>query len=428
MFVAIGLLCGPGILYNNLNNNGLVVSQSATLTCDQTGLLICQTSGSVGCQANSAFCNLSGSSISFLNGNSPFTALLNGQIFNLFNSYTGAGQQHGPFDLLGGGPYTRANCLFTPGVVGNRHLTDWNLIGTCTQMNPDGSNVTSSQATVFTNYNTLAFGSTKTMKLISQANTSSGGDIDHVYQWLAQVNYTSPGGTTGYTFYGLDFFSPVGGGCCTNAQLATKAMWGFIVAVPFEAGVIPAGNTHQTVYVQNEPFSGFECIAANQNAANSGVSLYTSQGCTQFLQNLKIGSSASCTPSGNTITCASSGGGSSFVFGFLTPIMLFLAGIILFLIGLGIQFNWGGTLLGTGTQFGTGTNPQGTKLAQVMGLGLVVWTFLFSQFSTWFTSGLLPLGLDGTFGIVSIFITGAFFFALFGVSQGSGTTTTQGST
>ena len=84
----------------------------------------------------------------------------------------------------------------------------------------------------------------------------------------------------------------------------------------------------------------------------------------------------------------------------------FLAGVIVLLGGLGLQLGMGGGV-------SAGVNPQGSKLFQVIGITLILWSFLTSEFGTWYSSGILPYGLDGTFGIVGSVITGAMFLGAY---------------
>jgi hypothetical protein len=101
--------------------------------------------------------------------------------------------------------------------------------------------------------------------------------------------------------------------------------------------------------------------------------------------------------------------GSNFQAGFLTPFLTIIVGLILFLVGLGINLTAGGTVFGSGTNLGAGVNAQGTRLAQTLGISLMAYTPLYSEFSSWFTSGYLPNGLDGTIGVVGIAITVCLF-------------------
>jgi hypothetical protein len=115
-----------------------------------------------------------------------------------------------------------------------------------------------------------------------------------------------------------------------------------------------------------------------------------------------------------------------------------LGGTLLILLALGINIGIGGSILASGASTSVGSNPQGTKLAQTVGLGLLVWFPLYSEFSTWFTRGFLPVfnttsgittGIDGNIlagqiGIVSIILTMMMFLGLYFMSQ-SGTAAAQ---
>ena len=96
-------------------------------------------------------------------------------------------------------------------------------------------------------------------------------------------------------------------------------------------------------------------------------------------------------------------GGSNFIvfFGFII-------GIILFIMSFGIGFNGSVGLFG-GNSAGGGftTNPQGTKLAQTFGLGLLIWTPLYSEFGGWINAQTL-----GGYGL-DIIINFALFICVF---------------
>jgi hypothetical protein len=103
------------------------------------------------------------------------------------------------------------------------------------------------------------------------------------------------------------------------------------------------------------------------------------------------------------------GGGTALQAGFLTPFLAIIVGLILFLVGLGINLQAGGSIFGSGTTLGAGVNPQGTRLAQTLGMALMAYVPLYSEFSSWFTSGFLPNGLDGTIGVIGLGITTCLF-------------------
>lgn len=75
----------------------------------------------------------------------------------------------------------------------------------------------------------------------------------------------------------------------------------------------------------------------------------------------------------------------SNTFGFLA----FLLGIILLIMSLGIYIS--GSVFASGFSFGL--NAQGTKIAQVLGIGLTLWAFVSSEWSVWLFSIPLSLGV-----------------------------------
>ena len=82
--------------------------------------------------------------------------------------------------------------------------------------------------------------------------------------------------------------------------------------------------------------------------------------------------------------------------------MSLIGGILLLMLGLGIN-------VGAAT-FNAGSNPQGSKLAQVFGIGLLIWGPLYSEFSSWITPALLPNGLNA---VVSVLVIGTYFYGLY---------------
>lgn len=94
-----------------------------------------------------------------------------------------------------------------------------------------------------------------------------------------------------------------------------------------------------------------------------------------------------------------------------------IGGLLVVFIGLGIYIQVGGSVLATGLQSAFGSNPQGTRQAFTFGVAMLVWFPLYSEFNTWFNSGILPYGLDGLTGIVSIGLIALFFIGTFALSQ-----------
>lgn len=386
LFLALLVLVVPGMIYNNLNNSGVVVAQ--TLTCGgpySSGQLVdptCQGSVNAGCQVSSAYCGLSGRTVSFLNINSPFTQLINGNIFGLFSSLTSSGStaptNNNPFQNTGAVPYIYADCYVIPNGAGG--LRQWS-IGRCTQTDIDNGNLTAANTIRWLNWNPTQNG---TAASYYHFYNTQNGTFPQSCSWDVQINYTATAGN-GWTYYGCTLSS--------GNQIITHKEWTFMVAVSNANHVITAG--HKFVYVQPENWY-------TQGCSNNGLSgnLHTDQ-CDAWARSF-----LGFTIPGTSTQFVPGGGGA---------IMAFLIGIFLFLMGLGLNFTTSGSVFASGGGAGAGVNEQGTRLAQTLGIGLIVWAPLYSQFATWFTTGLLPYGLDGAAGITSVVLTGMFFFGVFWV-------------
>lgn len=386
MIIGVILLALPGALYNNASNSGLVLVGGTIGNCDST-LDICSYTNNVACQAAAGNCALTGQTISFLNGNSPFTQLMQGNLFALFNnlnplSSTASGQTswsgtHGPFDVTGNPNYYAADCQGTTPISTSRSQTNW-VLTMCTQAGNDGKNVTEANAATWNSWNTNWI-SVGALQFYNLGNATYPRSCSQ----LAQINYTLLG-NSGYTYFGCEIATPTIQGIGTQP---TNRAWGYLVAMPVSYGAMPAGASHQYLFVQLENWATFECLP------NINMGYYSSVPCQNFVNGFKgftiPGTSVSFVPN-------SSGG---IVFGFIS-------GIILLLGGVGLQLGFGGGV-------SAGVNRQGTKLFQVLGIGLILWSFLYSEFSFWFTSGNLPYGLDGALGIVSVMLSGVFFFGIY---------------
>ena len=83
ILIIMGLFLFVGAIYNNLNSSGVLVSQSYTnASCaaqaEQTGIPSCAGTGATGCEITVSNCQMN--SVSFMNPNSPFTYLFQGDI------------------------------------------------------------------------------------------------------------------------------------------------------------------------------------------------------------------------------------------------------------------------------------------------------------------------------------------------------------
>lgn len=414
MFLIIAslvLLVLPGVLFNTYGSVGFKTTDPG-LTCGgpyAPGQLIdvtCQGSVTEGCQAVANDCTLTTSpTLSFLNQNSPFTQLISGNIFGVWGALTSNGNvNRGPFDPNGGGQYYTADCFMAavPGGVNMSTNSFSAHIASCTQTNPDGSNMTKSSTFTFANWNSNFFGSGVPVNTpFYQLKTNA------TFIMTCQAQgfwYVTGQPTVGYALHGCDFYQFAG--YTPPQQPSTNPIWSFLVAIPGNQGgatgmvaAMQTGNYHLKVFVQPETWETKYCSTAFLNTQTIFSLWYSSQNCVNFQ---------------SWFTAPKATGG--FNVGFFTPFLTLLIGIVLFLIGTGINLAAGGSILGSGTQFGVGTNDQGTRMAQILGLALIVWAPLYSEFATWFTSGLLPFGLDGSIisiatgsGIIAFCLTGLFF-------------------
>lgn len=414
IMTGIILLCLPGIVFNNMVASGYDVTPS--LVCPGYPDLTCQSNTPAACQDVSTQCQLSGTSVSFLNQKSPFTALFQGNIFGFFGALTSSqssGTQYngdvadpifgqGPFDAMGGNSYVTGMCTVYPIGASRLGLGDYNMTG-CTQVSPaQNTNITSTQALNFTNYNPISAQATYNLALYQvygfqkptpfYSNYTTGANMLVGCTWEGTYNFTTTGTgssatSTGWTWYGCEV--------SINGWISPPPTptWAFMVAISNSIHLINNGYNKIPVFIQPEQWNTGDCLA--YYSAPQTYSQWASQQCLTFENNVNP-----------AITAGSS-------FGALTPVLSFLAGLVLFLIGLGINVQGSGTILGTGVSAGAGVNTQGTRLAQALGISLLVFSPLYSEFSTWFTSGILPNGLDGSAGIVSIITVALIFTGVF---------------
>lgn len=408
IILALGILVLPGILYNQYTASGLIVSNNPSsqpaLVCPGSGSTYantldttCQGAAVVGCQRAASQCTLNGSSIQFLNANSPFTKLIQGNVLGMFSNLQGPtngaqsgaqttplfGQSHYPFDVIGSSQsYIAVDCgIGSPGAMGTSDQKHAAIPGQCTQVSSDNLNVTEAQAITWTNWNTQFSGITKTLQFYHLANATYPGTCDYI----AQINYTLLTNGPGYTYYGCSIGHPN-----QHSNAANNPLWSYMLAIPLSYGQISKAYHHSILFAQVENWDTPLCLP------NTDMGTFASQGCNNFIsafQGVPIGQ----TTGGNNSFVPSAAGG---------IIAGFLLGLFLIIAGLGLQF-------GLGAGVSVGINRQGSKFAQAAGIGLLIYTPMFSEFSTWFTSGGLPYGIDGGLGIVSIAIAALFFFGVY---------------
>lgn len=136
MVTALSIVVIPGMVFNNLQNNGLIQPPTNgvyAMTCTSANGGTCVLAASIGCTVSSNYCNLSGSSIAFLNQCSPFTNILELNYVGFVASFfTTCGQTVSQTttanSILSGSPSaneTFSNCSPTYGTFGGIQPEQW---------------------------------------------------------------------------------------------------------------------------------------------------------------------------------------------------------------------------------------------------------------------------------------------------------------
>lgn len=372
MITALGLLVLPGILVNNLQANALVNNQACNSSIDCSNIMSCTPSGggtcilkaTTGCQLNPNYCSLN-NNISFLNPCSAWTGLLTLNFVGFVQSFF-------------------SNC------------------GTA------GAGSTQSESVGVANGTALL-----TDNIVCSGNVFPWNGQQGCQGWLQ----TWPGNNTSVQV------------TCQS----TASILGVVLGVPNSSGNWCLVHPSTSLFDE----CGF-------NGVTPGAPFYCVKGFDITLQGL-VTSTAVVIPSGaigyifngttagscaiNLIVCqVKQVSGAVSVNAIFTFFLSLLGGTLLLLLALGINIGVGGSIFATGGTTSVGSNPQGTKIAQTFGIGLLIFMPLYSEFDTWFTSGYLPAGLDGNLfnlgvgqiGIISIALIVMFFLGLYFISQ-SGT-------
>lgn len=443
IFTSIMLIGLPGILYSNFQASGLAGSFNLTCPNAYQGDFTCQNSEAVACQnaTYSSACSLSGTSISFLNDQSPFTDLITGNILGFYHALTNPGTNTAPqqnaFQIAGLGTAGLFPGTCQAYYQGNATADSSYVLRSCTAVNPQGNNLTFTQAPVlqpapnFPNRNAQPFyslgisNSTEWPKtasaylqsdmcnLLVTYNTFTGAFDDSLYgcQYYATSNHV-----TSYWYFATNINASSGGWTVrTYGGTRTPAY----CAAHFGLNQTQCAPFHVPVTVQPEAWDVYDCYPQDNQNFSGGTTFHQDLGpgtppgtahfynplvvgpitpqCAQLLQSVHNYDRTN-TPQNSTLQL---GAGLGWVIS-----------ILLFIIASGINFNMTGDVLATGGGLGMGANRQATKFAQVLGLGLVAFLPLYSEFSVWFTSGILPNGFDGPAGIVSIMSIILFFFGV----------------
>jgi hypothetical protein len=418
MLTALALLVVPGILVNNLQANGLVNNSGAMLCSND----ICTLTNPNPCTLTSNPCSLSGSSFSILNPCSTWTNILTlnfiGFAQSLFGNCGMATSSQGQFTNPGAiqsfaGNYTFKDCytvlLTYPGASGpvlaprprdEGAKTNDMSVGDAINV---GGGQTASGSIASINMNCYELHPS----IVVQAGTISVSNSSTPQNIVVQV------GTSGATNCPQSNWNGVIGN--TSAGSVPTATGSCLMGYIVSGGVYTYSVTFTASCWTYGDYGGTPFATGN---------LVTKVICTSLAS---TGAQAIPTALQVNVSTFAAGG----LIGFLLAL---IGGALVLVLALGVGGQAGTALGGVGLT----TNPQGTKMAQTFGIGMLIWFPLYSEFSTWFTSGYLPIfnnnnsiqtGIDGNLlngqvGIISIILTIMFFIGLYFLSQ-SGTAASQ---
>jgi hypothetical protein len=412
IIMAIFILVGLGMITNAMGASGLIdLNQSTTPVphCTIANYTNCPVDGPTGCNTGDGTnCMIGGSGglDSLFNPTSPFTALLTGN-FGVFLSdlspksttYTTE-----PFATFGGVSY---DATLT---VGGADASDGNV--TLGLVNPIGLGIVWPHISGFSsNYPNLQQFNSK-HNLIQQID-STGGILNSTNGAVALINTN---GVTGYLDNVTTYCLGMGASPGITSLSGTSPGY-FYYGCSASIGSYP--HEGQVYYIL--AFSGDVSSCWNAgvclNGFQIGVNIWfpqtdfhtsgnylNTQDCSTFMGTAHQPQDCNTAYLDISTTAVS---GTSYSVAGLGYVFGMIAGIILLLIGLGLGIGGGGLTF----NFDFTPNDQGTRLAQALGLALVVWLPLNSEFGAWMSSALLIS--SGLAIIVAFIVNGMLFFGVF---------------
>lgn len=358
IMVPILLLTGIGAIDTNLTASGFSTVNAVT-PCTS---LQCPAFQAVGCQENASNCKFSTkTTYTFLNPNSPFTILLQGNLIGFF-TYT-FNTRESPQIIYS------AYSICIPqvkGVYANNTGTDIHFFQ-CLGYSSQGGN-----ASVTPQY--------PTVNVPLNATSNNGNNSQwNIVGCARAANYTYPC-TLGKG--GIEAW--IG----TNSEMS---FYGFYIA---NGTTITATNTCHT-FIANAQICGqllpylfhlnnlFQCPnTSHVNGVNINETTYY---CLIPVANPTVGTA------GNA-SLPNSFAGLSFLFG-----------VILFFLGFGLAI--------TSAIIGFSINQAGTRMAQVFGFGILVFSFIDGEFGFWATDNVLGFGVGTALmgGLAAMFFVGLYW-------------------
>jgi hypothetical protein len=430
MIAAIGILVIPGVFVNNLTTSGMTLPDP-NLTCNGYPDLTCHGSVPVGCQAQPTQCNLqNATAFSFLNQASPFTFFFTGNLFGLFSFITAGSNSFnsGPWESVGLPPNLAVpvNCyVANRGNIHVGHLNAADVLPTgCTQTNQVGQNLTKADTIEWPTAPNQGNGSRVHLYNLVVSNSSDYSITDNQkYMCIPTVDVNptpaSAINDAGFNFWGCQYYQTINGTGFLSTSGSTgnhTNYWYFLLENNNTAVTEKAENFTGHMFFQANPV-GWTSFGINTIYDTPGGVVPFHRTDTPTGLTLPLGYPPINAGITNFITSAensdnnggSIGQNTGTSFWGLNLLIAWVIGIVLFIIGLGISFQASGEIFASGASVGAGVNSQGTRLAQVLGLGLIVWVPLYSEFSAWITPGNLPNGANLW---VNFLIIGMFFFGL----------------
>lgn len=379
IFLPIVLMIVIGVIFNNFNASGLQATgvlntTQFTRTDNVTGRTFCilgvdpncnLTVNPVhtGCALSIQNCNASNlQTITFLNSNSPFTLLLQGNLIGFFSTAFNSGESQN--NIYSGFticiPLNRLNLFNATGNDIHNFICEAITAVNSTQFKP----VTGTPMNATANGGNNSIWTVTGCKYSSQGTGGYPCVINGNSDGFATWNGTNSVSTF-YAFY-IRNGSSVGEGaiCYPNGLCATTMSWAYHTGATFTC---PNTNRVQGININA---TTYYCLLPQINPITPNTTASDS------LPNIFSGLS-------------------------------FLFGVILFFAGIGLAI--------TSALIGFTINEQGTKLAQVFGIAIVIWSFITSEFGWIFVTNFSMNGdLIGTiislvFGFVYIVFTVMFF-------------------
>lgn len=387
IFFPLFILIFTGMLANTFSSSGVQTNPVYPATCQ--AVAICYPTNKNGCDsAVNPNCNLSSTSrFSFLNANSPFTGFFTGNVGEFANAFSANSQNSvtssQPFIYFQNASATdnlkpNDSGTIILGVCQNINGTNWfgpnggsgglNIKLSCDQIFLNSTQVPQAESKLFP----AAFPLTASLNCTSFSSGSSAGT------------------TTPWVYLGCDakWASPLWAKFLIVAVNATSEL--------FAAQASPASISLYTFILFTNQQSTF---ASSQDPTYCALIV----GFGGPFISKTVAPTTLCTSWGQAIKQSLPLNAPSQFAGIL--LLGFFVGVIFLILGLGIGLNVGVFT----NSLGFTPDSQGTKLMQVLGIGLTTWTFVYSEFGlTWIPN--LPLGIDA---IVTISLSFTFFLGLY---------------